>query len=226
MNKVTYTPECILRNPFVFKVFILFLPHKSENTRTPVSKGLLMNMYFYPPENITLMQFFFFGTGFALFAGIMKNKASHTFCFKTAFSKKSKGNIIIVDDEVSLLDSLVFTLKRAHYAVTTFSDGAEAFENIQAEFDVGAGYDMLVTDLRMPGLSGQELIEEITKLGLTIPILVISNYGTGNIKRALLEMELVDYLDKPFSTAEFMERITKTFSKKSNTFASKWCLNK
>ena len=75
--------------------------------------------------------------------------------------------ILVVDDEPVLRDLTSGALKRAGYHVDTAKDGAEAWEILQQH-----GYDLLITDYNMPGLSGVELIKNVRAAGMGLPVIL------------------------------------------------------
>ncbi len=86
-------------------------------------------------------------------------------------SNKQK-TILLADDDVNLRRVMEFQLTEAGYQVLTAQDGAEALE-VFSEND----FDCVVTDLRMPKLSGLELLEKIKAANAEIPVIVITAFG-------------------------------------------------
>jgi CheY-like chemotaxis protein len=81
--------------------------------------------------------------------------------------------ILYVDDELPLLELTRRVLKRSHYDVITFTDPREALQELQAN---SRAFDVLLTDVNMPGLSGFALIEEARKLRPDLPALIVTGY--------------------------------------------------
>lgn len=74
-------------------------------------------------------------------------------------------------------------------------------------------FDLLITDIQMPGMTGLELINEVNLMGINLPILVITNYGTRKLIIELMREGCMDYLDKPFTTKEFTNRVARVLKK-------------
>jgi len=83
-----------------------------------------------------------------------------------------KKTILLADDDVNLRRVLEFQLTEAGYKVLTARDGAEALEIFTIN-----DFDCVVTDLRMPKLSGLELLEKIKAGGAEVPVIVITAFG-------------------------------------------------
>jgi len=122
-------------------------------------------------------------------------------------------HILLAEDEQYVRVSLSAILKKAGYEVTTVEDGREALEKIIAAIDSSRPVDLLLTDIRMPGISGVELIDELERLNIVIPILVITGYGDKELIIHLMRKGCADYIDKPFDPEELLERLPPIFEK-------------
>ena len=102
--------------------------------------------------------------------------------------------ILIVDDEQLNRDFLAETLKRKDFDIKTCPDGKTALQYAEKE-----DYDLVITDMRMDGMSGLELLEQMAQLHPGTMVVIMTAYGT--IENAVKAMKLgaVDYLLKPFN---------------------------
>lgn len=123
-----------------------------------------------------------------------------------------KKKILIADDETALLNTMAFTLKRKGFEVTIVEDGESALKNIMQTYQNNKFYDLIITDIQMPGISGIELIVKIREAGIDSPILAITGFGNMNMVVELMRAGCKDYLDKPFTMNEFIERISQLIS--------------
>jgi len=121
----------------------------------------------------------------------------------------NKKRILIADDEVELLHTMAFTLKRKGYAVVTVQDGESAYQKISETSCHKTDFDLIITDYQMIGLSGLNFIRKIREEGISTPVLAISGFGDMNMVVKLMRAGCSDYLDKPFSINEFVDRIEK-----------------
>jgi two-component system response regulator FixJ len=108
----------------------------------------------------------------------------------------------VVDDEEAVRKSLAFLLAtvgfpvRVHESATSFLDAAPT-----------AGKACLVTDLKMPDLSGVELLEKLNGMGVTMPTIVITGHGDVPMAVAAMKAGAVDFIEKPFEDEVLIEAI-------------------
>jgi two-component system, NtrC family, response regulator AtoC len=104
----------------------------------------------------------------------------------------SRSQILIVDDDASLRDVLVKGLTSESLAVTSVANGQIALERIDA-----GDIDVVVTDLRMPGLDGHELCQRIIARSGEIPVIVFTAFGDYETAVQALRVGAYDFLSKP-----------------------------
>ena len=108
--------------------------------------------------------------------------------------KSENEKILLVDDEEYLLKSLeVFLKNETNYEIFTASDGKEAIEIIDSK-DI----DLILTDLKMPGMSGVELMEYVKGKSEDVPVIAITAYASLNSAVETLRVGAYDYLIKPY----------------------------
>lgn len=112
--------------------------------------------------------------------------------------------ILIVDDDAIIRCGLKRTLEERGCEVEDFSCGHLAIERLQK-----SGFDLVVTDLKMPGMSGLEVLASIRILQPSIPIIIITGYSTVETAVVAMKLGAVDYIAKPFAPEEFCSRIIK-----------------
>ncbi|MDQ3713721.1 MAG: response regulator, partial [Acidobacteriota bacterium] len=115
--------------------------------------------------------------------------------------------ILLADDDVNLRRVLEFQLTEAGYQVLTAQDGAEALQ-VFSEND----FDCVVTDLRMPKLSGLELLEKIKAGGAEIPVIVITAFGEVETAVTAMKAGAFDYINKPFNRDEILLTLERAVS--------------
>jgi excisionase family DNA binding protein len=104
-----------------------------------------------------------------------------------------RPRILVVDDEQSVRDLLAKTLTLADYDVDTAPDGPSALERLRS-----VTYDLLITDLKMPGMDGLSIIREARKLLSDLPVIVITGYSTEASAIEAINLGVSGYLTKPF----------------------------
>jgi DNA-binding response OmpR family regulator len=109
--------------------------------------------------------------------------------------------ILVVDDEPAIVDAVAYALRASGFDVDAFGDGESALEAARAN-----GYDVLVLDVRLPGLSGLEICRRLRGES-DVPILMLTAMD-AEVDRVLgLEAGADDYVTKPFSVAELVSRV-------------------
>jgi two-component system response regulator ChvI len=116
------------------------------------------------------------------------------------------GTVAIVEDEQNIRDTVAFALRREGYQVTSFADGAAAWEVFQRTLP-----DLVVLDIIMPRMDGLELLRRVRSQSATLPVIFLTSRDE-EIDRVLgLELGADDYLCKPFSMRELMARVKVLF---------------
>ncbi|MBR0811188.1 response regulator transcription factor FixJ [Bradyrhizobium diazoefficiens] len=105
----------------------------------------------------------------------------------------TKGHVYVIDDDAAMRDSLNFLLDSAGFGVTLF-DSAIAFLNALP----GLGFGCVVSDVRMPGLDGIELLKRMKALQSAFPILIMTGHGDVPLAVEAMKLGAVDFLEKPF----------------------------
>ena len=113
--------------------------------------------------------------------------------------------VYIVDDDAAVRDSLRMLLESAGYAVQGF-DTARSFLS-DADLDRGC----LVVDIRMPGMSGLELQEELGRRGVALPVIVITGHGDVPLAVRAMTAGAVDFIEKPFDDQRMLDSISRAF---------------
>lgn len=113
--------------------------------------------------------------------------------------------ILIVDDEPDMLKLLSLILKeKTPYEVTTTNNPVEAVELAKT-----GGFDLVITDLKMPGLDGLQLLEEVKKRDEDVPVIIITAYGTIDAATEAIEKGGFDFITKPFKKEQILFTIEK-----------------
>jgi DNA-binding NtrC family response regulator len=116
--------------------------------------------------------------------------------------------ILIVDDEEGMRRLLSRVLTREGYDTSTVSSGAEALRLVANE-----RFDLVVTDIKMPEMDGLQLLEELKEYEPSLPIIVITAYGTIENAVQALRSGAYDYIAKPFENDEIKLTVAKAFER-------------
>lgn len=117
--------------------------------------------------------------------------------------------ILIVDDEERFRFTLAKLLKVRELDVTTLGSGPEALEALKQE-----QYDVIVLDVRMPGMDGIETLAEIKKLNPNIEVIILTGHASVDAAVDIMKLGGYDYLLKPCSVEELIEKIEAAFERK------------
>ena len=116
-------------------------------------------------------------------------------------------SVFVVDDDASVRDSLGLMLGLAGYTAGRFSD-AESFLAAYEESWAGC----VVADLRLPRLSGVELLERMRERGSALPFVIITAHGDVPAARSAFRAQAVDFIEKPFDDVQLMHAIRTAFA--------------
>jgi CheY-like chemotaxis protein len=126
-----------------------------------------------------------------------------------------KRHILVADDELNMLRTLEFILEVAGYKVTGVKNGQEALDRILNANKSDSPVELVITDIQMPGLNGMELIDELLRLGIEIPIFVITAYGRSDLTKSLRNRAGIECIDKPIDDEELLDRVNRLFNNRS-----------
>jgi len=123
--------------------------------------------------------------------------------------------VFVVDDDPSIRESLSLLLSSAGYGIKTFAS-AEEFLNSEPGTP---GPACLVLDVKMPGLSGLDLQEELKSRNIIIPIIFITGHGDIPMSVQAMKTGAVDFLPKPFDDDNLLDSVKETLLKDSQAHA-------
>lgn len=127
--------------------------------------------------------------------------------------KGNKQKILYVDDEVSITNIAKQILEKLNYCPFTCNDSEQALEIFLNNPDF---YDMIITDMTMPKLTGIDLIQRIREISEHIPIILCTGYSDALSSKSIDEFKVNDYLLKPISIHELSLKIFKHIDKGRN----------
>jgi len=124
--------------------------------------------------------------------------------------KREDINVLIVDDEVALANTLAQRLQMRDLKVGTAYDGAEALSRLKVDRP-----DVIVLDLRMPGMHGMEVLREIKKACPEIQVIVLTGHGTDKDEEEVKKLGGFGFLKKPADIEMLAHKIKAAFKEKS-----------
>ncbi|HYR85219.1 MAG TPA: sigma-54 dependent transcriptional regulator [Terriglobia bacterium] len=114
------------------------------------------------------------------------------------------SRLLVVDDDIQMLSALEAALRRKGHTVETASNGIDAASKLEKET-----VQAVITDLRMPGMNGLELLQHIRRTKPAMPVIVLSAYGTVPMAVEAIKAGATDFLMKPFSHEALDEALNK-----------------
>jgi len=124
--------------------------------------------------------------------------------------RSAKKAVLVVDDEFGPRESLRMILKPL-YEVHTASDGYEALRAINER-----KFDVVTLDLKMPGLSGIDVLKEIKKLRPETEVIIITGYGSLENASEAVRWGTGDFLSKPFNVADVLSTVARSFERRDH----------
>ncbi len=110
--------------------------------------------------------------------------------------------VYVVDDDEAVRDSLTLLLKAVGLASRTFSSAAEFLNHYDPE-----QHGCLVADIRMPGMSGLDLQDELNRDGAQIPLIFITGHGDVPMAVDAMKSGALDFIEKPFRDQDLLDRV-------------------
>lgn len=121
---------------------------------------------------------------------------------------KVASRILIIDDEQGILDLLAFELGARGYFIDIAHNGIEGLEKVK-----NGAFNLVISDMKMPKLSGIEALEEIKHIDPTIEVIVTTGFGSIDMAVECMKKGAYDFVSKPYNLDELNSRIEKALEK-------------
>ena len=115
---------------------------------------------------------------------------------------RQTGSVLIVDDEKNMRKTLADILQSEGYEVATAATGEEAIDLCSKQ-----GYDVVLLDVRMPGIGGVETFRRLRRHQEGVRVILMSAYGVDELKRAALDEGAIAFLAKPLQVEQVVKLI-------------------
>jgi FixJ family two-component response regulator len=125
---------------------------------------------------------------------------------------EQEATVFVVDDDESVREALASLLRSAGLRVNTFASARQFLEG-----NLPAGPNCLVLDVRMPGLSGLDLQQQLRKINAQIPIVFITAHGDIPTSVRAMKAGAVEFLTKPFRDEDLLSAIQEALDRDANT---------
>jgi len=121
----------------------------------------------------------------------------------------SGPKILIVDDEERFRTTMGKLLTVRGLEVSTFGEGEKALNELREK-----SYDVIILDVRMPGMTGIQVMTELRKLDPFIEVIIMTGYASVDTAKKIMELGAYDYLLKPYNIDDLMEKIEAAYDRK------------
>lgn len=127
------------------------------------------------------------------------------------------SRILIADDESSLRKVLSAALRKAGYDTVTAKDAHEALELLSASesMETGDPFQLLISDVRMPGMDGMELLQQVRARYKDLPVVLLTAHGTVDMAVQALKYGAFDFITKPYDREELLTVIRKALAQQA-----------
>jgi excisionase family DNA binding protein len=122
-------------------------------------------------------------------------------------TRPGRHRVLVVDDEASIRELLSKTLALAEYDVDTAADATSALDRMRSAGS--AGYDLLIADLKMPGMDGLTLIRQAKRIKSDLPVIIITGFSTESSAIEAVNLGVAGYLTKPFRVPQVLAAAAK-----------------
>ena len=119
----------------------------------------------------------------------------------------SEAVIHLVDDDESAREALAFLLEAADFAVVSHASALALLDALPLD---GAG--CVITDMRMPDMTGLELVRELNSRGSRVPVLMITGHGDIPLAVEAMRAGVIDFIEKPFGEARILDALTRALA--------------
>jgi DNA-binding NtrC family response regulator len=112
------------------------------------------------------------------------------------------SRILLIDDDPGVRDSMERTLRAAGYGVQSAASGEEGFELAR-----GGAFDVILSDMRMPGISGLDILRQLRETRVDSAFIIMTGFGTVDTAVEAMKLGAVDFVQKPFFRDELLMRV-------------------
>ena len=131
----------------------------------------------------------------------------------------SPAHLLIIEDEESLCQLIQGYFRTIGYEVTAATDGREGVSKFEAARDI----DLVLTDIRLPGIDGLEVLEEVKRRDPSVQVVLMTGYSEKDLAIQALRLGANDYLEKPFQLEDLNHIIQRALGRRRvQAFSARW----
>ena len=193
------------------KIFEPYFTTKEEGKGSGLGLSVVHGLVRMHGGHITVYSEVGKGTTFNVYLPLAKDAARTAKKSKVASPSGGDERILLIDDELPILKMQSQTLEKLGYTVSAFSDGLEALHVFQKE---PHAFDLVLTDMTMPKITGDKLLHELKKIRRDIPVILCSGFSARINMTKKVELPVDAFLIKPVERSTMAETIRKILDKK------------
>jgi DNA-binding NtrC family response regulator len=129
-----------------------------------------------------------------------------------AITRRSGRRLVVADDDDAMRALCAAQLREDGYEVVEARSGSELVRAIHRFEHVGVRLDLILTDVRMPGFDGLEVLEYLKYARLSVPVIVMTAFGDARVHREAEDLDAVLVLDKPFDLDEMSAHVARVLA--------------
>ncbi len=126
---------------------------------------------------------------------------------QSSLKQKGAGTVLVVDDEEIVRRTARLSLENGGFDVQLASSGEEAIRFLLSHR--GAPISLVLLDLSMPSMSGREVMQQIRRFGIELPVVICSGYSEAEIYKQFAGLDIAGFVAKPFTARQLAERVSK-----------------
>lgn len=123
-----------------------------------------------------------------------------------------KGKILVVDDEELVRNTMQDILSVEGYDVDVVESGEAALNTVRENIEQGMPYELILLDIKMPGLDGIEVLKEVNHIDMDLKVILLTGHGSMESAIEALRLGAHDYLRKPATAGEILTSISRAFN--------------
>jgi PAS domain S-box-containing protein len=199
-----------IESPIMEKIFEPYFTTKEPDKGTGLGLAVVFGIVQEHKGHITVYSEPGLGTTFHVYLPIVDKSSDPYMKKKEEFVVSGSERILFVDDEENLLRTVKELLEELGYRVNSFQNGTQAFEAYKEDPDC---FDIVVSDMTMPGMTGLDLAKKILQLRPTQPVVLCTGHSELINRKKALKIGISDYYEKPVIISELAKVIRTVIDK-------------
>jgi CheY-like chemotaxis protein len=200
---------CGIKENDLDEIFAPYFTTRKEEGGTGLGLSVVQNIVKNMEGRITVKSIYGEGATFSLFFPVCQDSDEKAL-YDSAIIKTENEHILFIDDEPTFMEMAVEMLKKLGYRVTAFSESMAALKAFKAR---PMEFDLVLSDIEMPFMSGLELVNELHAINNDIPVVLCTGFSDRITDQRAEELKINGFLMKPFVLSDLSKAIRKALGK-------------